>query len=648
MWRLFRHYNVHQSYDGVASSVGEAANMKLDEITVSGGLRLAALNEIIQKRQWRFAYQLKALTQLEEFQKLLKSEVPPIDPKSEGHHSAKKWKRHLRALEEYKVLKWRAKSAIRAFEKYFAVMKSDGKTARAIFNGKILSQFFLPPPTTNLPDIADVLAELSQCSYLIIGDWRHYFHQFGLADQVQNYFGLELGSDTWVYQVLPMGWSWSPRLAQSASMAILLEAASRAKLINPRDYQELENPPSMIKMRGGAVTVWYDNVLGMFQDPNSRDRFYEELTALCAEAQLNVIWKNLRKFNRNDMPESREKKAKEAATAEERDELALPEYLGLMIANAQSKRHADGDSAKLKWKHHPDRLARWTDLTSSSTYKTLRDIARSVGCILWDAVISLRPLCDESKPLELLSKAGKAVQKCNWDATLAGVVSEEEVEYLRSRLDIIVNASTYHTVRLQTGASVINCASDACTEGFGYVVWDGTTVDTNISQLRQIKFPERLSTAHIFLKEMYAAMQCIEAIARSHHGVRIRLAEDNTAVLWSLRNGYSHNRHANIMIQRIHRTLEQSNCTLDVFPVPSACNAADAPSRNKPYDETADAACRKVLDDFAKSLGRIAVSDKNGPAFNGRLRHEEPDDNVWQNEDLADVESLLNGSCEDA
>ena len=90
-----------------------------------------------------------------------------------------------------------------------------------------------------------------------------YYSALGIKDSSSVYFGLEIGNETFVYAVLPMGWSWSPRLAQSASMAILLEAATRAKLIDPADYANLDNPPSMIRMRGGCATVWYDNVIGI-------------------------------------------------------------------------------------------------------------------------------------------------------------------------------------------------------------------------------------------------------------------------------------------------------------------------------------------------------------------------------------------------
>ena len=474
-----------------------------------------------------------------------------------------------------------------------------------------------------------MLKELSRSDFLIIGDWRHYFHQFALHDDVSSYFGLEQGEDTYVYRVLPMGWSWSPRIAQSLSMAILLEAGSRAGLLDPADYADSPNPPSIIRMRGGCATVWYDNVLCMFTDAAARDKYYTKLEELCSVNQLNVVWKDLRKWNRKDMPETCE---------------TLPTYLGLMLANAASTRHrSDDGTARIKWKHDPARLARWLPMTTREGYTTLRSIARAVGCILWDAVISLRQLCYEGQALKILSKAGKAVKNQNWDAPLEpSEISPEEVEYLRMRMDMIVKQNDFHSVKTVLGAEVINCASDACgaakstkttrskQAGYGYVIWSGDTVDVTASRLQQQFFPDALADAHIYILEMYAALKCIEQVSSTHRGCLIRLAEDNTAVVGSLRNGYSHNAAGNELIQRIYAALESSGCRLEIVPVPSAANAADAPSRGLPYCMTADKKCKEAFEAHVQGMGRSSrVAVRKFSSVGDSLRHEEPDDNVW-------------------
>lgn len=642
MWRLFKHYNISTAYDGFGTTLANPENANLDECKVAGQINILALLEIIRKREWKWAAHVRALSDLSMFESLMN-----CVPVSRDEVTPKKWKNHLRDMVGFGILKRKARTTIKAFARYFAVMKSDGVTARSIFNGKKISQAFVAPPTTNLPDIEDVLRLISESDYLIIGDYRHYFHQFALHEDVSSYFGLQQGEETYIYKVLPMGWSWSPRIAQCSSMTIIIEAGARAGLLDAAVYKHLENPPSIVMMKGGASTVWYDNVIGMFTDAQCRDAFYQKLIEICSEKQLNVAWKNIQKYSRKDMPESNEKRAAEATTTEERSKFALPTYLGLVFANASSvrSRHDDATS-KIKWKHDPARLERWRDLTCASSFSTLRSIARVVGCILWDAVISCRPLCNESRSLRILSAAGKAVSKNNWDEPITSSdITSDDVEYLRMRMDVIVNINPYHTMKKFIGNETIECASDACgtgttsngniakSAGYGYVVWADGVVDVLRSCLSQQSFPEPLSGAHIYILEMYAALMCVSKVATNYPGCTIRLAEDNTAVLGSLKNGYAHNHVANEMIQRIFLLLETRRCRLEMIPVPSKSNAADAPSRGLPYNLFVDQDCRRIMAMYTR-LGRVEKLERLGPEFTGNLRHDEPPDNVWTTESL--------------
>ena len=60
--------------------------------------------------------------------------------------------------------------------------------------------------------------------------------------------------------------------------------------------------------------------------------------------------------------------------------------------------------------------------------------------------------------------------------------------------------------------------------------------------------------------------------------------------------------------------------------MPSADNAADAPSRGEPYDMVADARCRNLI--------ASRKPKKSAPDFTGELRHTEPDDNIWTAQDF--------------
>lgn len=638
MWRVFKRYSIGNvaSYGGTDCGAHcDASDLNLDEVspTIVGGIRIAALLEISLKRRLTFAHALRALTDLAFFKTLMSEQPPLLD-----EHTNKKWKKHLRQLQSFGILKRTAKSAIKCFARYFAVPKGSTSKARAIFNGKKMSSFFVTPPTTNLPEVAEVLHMLARSSFLVIGDFRHFFHQFGLDELVSNHFGLQQGDDIWRYTVLPMGWSWSPRLAQAASTSLLIEAAIRGKLAKKEDFEDLVNPPSVVKMRGGSAVVWYDNVLGAFENADCRDIFYNELTKLCTE--VNVQWKDIAKHNRNDMPESLAEKAEPEMPLSPTDPAKnqpdentkmkkLPEYLGLELANATGKRQHDGShGGKLKWRHRLSSTAKWKDLSDIATYQTPRAVARAVGVILWDATISLRPLCEEAKALEFLSKVGKTIRNNKWDEPLKNCLLPEEIVYLRDRLHDIINNNVFRSIDPRMPDETILCASDASDNGYGFVIWQNDIVDKATSALTQISFPSNLSKSHIYIKEMYAAMQCIEKVANAHPNSIVRLAEDNTAVVWALRNGYSHNKISNEYILRIVACLRNKNCKLQIVPIPSKCNAADAPSRGWPYNNVADADCRRILHAFADGRGNVEQSAAMPPAFTGSIRHDEPDD-LW-------------------
>ena len=65
---------------------------------------------------------------------------------------------------------------------------------------------------------------------------------------------------------------------------------------------------------------------------------------------------------------------------------------------------------------------------------------------------------------------------------------------------------------------------------------------------------------------------------------------------------------------------------LDIAPVVSADNGADAPSRNKPLDLVAAARCLQVMKDHQQGHGRAADRTLRKIEFTGGLRHKDASD----------------------
>ena len=257
---------------------------------------------------------------------------------------------------------------------------------------------------------------------------------------------------------------------------------------------------------------------------------------------------------------------------------------------------------------------------------------------MWDATISFRPLCEETRALTILSAAGRAAFANRWNAPIENTISEEDLEFLRVRMANIIEANPFYAAPEDETIQEIWCASDASNEGHGHVVWKDKVVDTSRSALARIDFPTELKRSHIFIKEMFGAARCLEDALSGITKARVWLAVDNTAVYWSIINGYSHNHHANALIQRIYSLLHRTSSILCMAAVPSACNAADCPSRNKPFDFIVEKECLNIIQDFRLGKGRGAMQNSFGPAQADGLRHEEPpDDDVFQPDILGEL-----------
>jgi hypothetical protein len=116
-------------------------------------------------------------------------------------------------------------------------------------------------PGLHLPDPREIGEYLSTIKSPMIKvlDLRHYFHQIPLPESMRRFFGLSIGDRYFRWRVPPMGWSFSPWIAQSISVAMALEAS-------PVDYKcDAERTPAFVEIQDGKganarVYVTYDNI----------------------------------------------------------------------------------------------------------------------------------------------------------------------------------------------------------------------------------------------------------------------------------------------------------------------------------------------------------------------------------------------------
>jgi hypothetical protein len=180
---------------------------------------------------------------------------------------------HFLHLQEARVIEEVPQESIRHFSTYFSVPK-DEVFDRSIFNGKALSQLFASPEPCNIPDIGRVIRQMEhtcasgQGFYAVAGDFRHWFHQLEMCEESRKWFGL-----AWVHGgikhfarwcALPMGWSWSPTIAQACAWAVLCHHEPDEVEMTP--FGTDKNLPNFVAVvyKGNTVgwmTVYYDNYL---------------------------------------------------------------------------------------------------------------------------------------------------------------------------------------------------------------------------------------------------------------------------------------------------------------------------------------------------------------------------------------------------
>jgi hypothetical protein len=492
----------------------------------------------------------------------------------------------------------------------FRGAKRKTENARAIVNMKQLSKLLRTPAPVNFPDISQILEGLSrQSPYWLVGDSRHYFHQFDVGKGIQPYLGIECGGNAWMCKTMPMGLSWSPRVAQSAGWCMILESCFRAKILQPEEFQGLANPPAFIRRDGLFIALWIDKIIVACDCSETRDLLHDKLIEVTGDSAkgYNCTWKNLTRWNLNQIGPNSNKK---------------PNYLGIEFCMKEKKRLRDETSAKtLHWRHVPERTKRWADFGCHADHCTPRVVARGVGVILWDATMSLRSFCHEDAMISMLRLAGAEVRQQaqpnpqtpgdrqrGWDKLWC----PDNFAALQARVKDIVDTNAWRCdQRPVETTSHLFAASDASGDiGFGSMFWNGDK--PIVLQRGMWRDHPKMISSHIYIKEFFAACLAVEELCRRYQHTKIYLGVDNTAVSAGLRCGYSTNKIGNEFIARVEAALLSSQNCLEIVALRSDDNAADCPSRNKPLDANVCSRCRSIIEDWLTGKGRTAVGEDDG------------------------------------
>jgi hypothetical protein len=531
---------------------------------------------------------------------------------------------------------------VKGIASYFGVLKATSPpTCRSIFNGKEFSRRCARPPSTNLPDVTRILAALSDlCSdsgpfLTITGDVRHMFHQIPISKEIGHYFALRFKDedlktirkcapsgaipDEWCgmlrMRTVPMGFAYSPWVAQSIGFGLLIMALERAGVPGLDSWKTTRNPPSMIKLhKNGKLTLvcalWYDNLLVATADQALAHRILKEIK-IVFDTMYHLKLKEIELL---------------PARALRRNSPKKPTYLNIEFRTVLA-RAADGtERYSLEWCPVEKKRSKWeTCVTLIANHMTARSISKVIGTVMWAHHIRLTPLCRLHDIIDVVRKAvSTATSTRSWKSPV--VLTDTEVKLLKDGLRVSC-AEEWSSQRPVADYSPMFVATDSSKRRWAYVTWQSREAAIDSSLCDASNWSTSMLESSIFLKELTCLTIAIERICARHHRRHLVCFVDNTAACHVARRLASSTHGGNELAVRIANALERAMCTVEIVHVASEHNPADTPTRQLRWaiqQQRVDCMWR-VWDEYVK--GRILEVDmsKYGRSFQAGIRHTEED-----------------------
>jgi len=602
MWRVFRNSQIPYA----APDYGEDNTISyspLDPIKVGGSF-------LWQMIETKLSFVLDAKNILSgNVEHLLLNPETPL-PKI-VKRSSERYIPHAHSLYASSILEF--SDEIFFWSMYFAVKKTL-LISRSIFNGKYLSSFFKTPSPVNLADITDTLQffawavrEFGRNVSIGILDFRHYFHQLRVGAGLRKYLGVSFGDKSYRFTTLPMGWSFSPYLAQCCSWGVIIDALDHAnKKHSLSDVTHDIQIPFFVQCGQSRIFLTYDNVAVI----GPHDEVKSIHTAILAEcARVNLIVKDS-----SIMRKSGAELANVAVSPE--NELAHLGVVPLRLRGLPAARICTPTLERWRMFH--------AELTRADCW-TQRQVARAIGIVLHFTRVQLLSPGNEGmrRLIKFMSRFGR-----RWDARFELDATEREVVMCDVK-DACSGRCYLLPIEPRVDGDVL-VAADACDSSGGFIFINASG---GAERTKWFDLPRKM---HIYLKELISAREAVKAACEDFTGKRILLLEDNSACRFAITRKYSSNEIACAIIREIETMLAHAGNVLSVLPVTSAFQPADETSRKKAHKpEKLTAAASLYLNQGSVPTMEKSPYETNSEA-KGTVRHFEPSETT----SLTDVVAL--------
>lgn len=388
--------------------------------------------------------------------------------------------------------------------------------------------------------------------FFCVLDLRHWFHQLTLPSDCTHLFSFFHKTRLYEWLTWPMGFKYTPVVAQTAVAACLREAGRVMGLTYATPFEITPAAVMVWKNSKGKIVViaivWYDNIFVNATSFACRERFMANVSRIFNMTRIQV---------KGELSHS----------------TGRVEYLGVIYEIADSE---------VRWQHTQANRTRWMELQKGEA-KTVGDWLKRLGIVNWHVQVRAIPWREVR---DLFSAAyqcfGDNFDDVNREVQIPYGVSREVQRWLSEACA----DQTFVKAPKAFPSRRVFLATDASNWGAA-----GLLLSHEGSQiLLKRKWSAFESQWHINIKETVAALETLREFKRLNPEThRIIVAVDNiTAKAW-MEGRALPGSPAELEVFKL--ITEFSDDCFEFVWVPSEKNPADQPSRNEEVSEELVSKC---------------------------------------------------------
>ena len=396
----------------------------------------------------------------------------------------------------------------------FTVEKKSG-LLRLVCDGRKLNRLMRDPPPMLLPSIHEVVRRFLAAEFVVQADGKSWFYQFPLGDGVRDFFGVNLAGERGPFR--------------RTSLRVMCMGWSWAPCIAQRASRVL------LPLEDGLS--WVDN---WFVVGDSREDAAVRYARFLGKAES--VGAELNEGAEFGTPQSR--------------------FIALGL-------EFDLESSPKRFRSDPDWVSKFLASAAVAAVRenraTSREFYKVFGGMIWFLFSTQRRLCYFRASLAFLrrSAAKLVAEPEQWDRPLdipPSVLADLS----------LISADLGQNVWVEAGAS-----------GPSVTAWSDAS-DTEWAALLELDpepivqgcFDEPLAH-HIYVKELFAALQATRLAAATRPGCALGLQVDNTAAVAAINKGHSKNYLANDLLCALFDTADGAGISVSAQWVPTHAQRAD-------------------------------------------------------------------------